>query len=149
MVNYASDSGHNWGWVYCCFSIRAWHIALRVCVSIKDHKKPNLCKKGVFRVREVQVDWTLWIVPCGHSVAKRPSRCFHNLLFLVGVPLKPLAGFICDISEFSYPVMLVNSQLVAFRQLEFLILLCYICSVNKQLDFHIAGMITLKLTSLP
>ena len=43
----------------------------------------------------------------------------------------------------------VNSQLVAFRQLEFLILLCYICSVNKQLDFHIAGMITLKLTSLP
>ena len=56
MVNYASDSGHNWGWVYCCFSIRAWHIALRVCVSIKDHKKPNLCKKGVFRVREVQVD---------------------------------------------------------------------------------------------
>ena len=67
----------------------------------------------------------------------------------VGVSLKPLAGFICDISEFSYPVMLVNSQLVAFRQLEFLILLCYICSVNRQLDFHIAGMITLKLTSLP
>ena len=77
------------------------------------------------------------------------DTAWPSSLFLVGVPLKPLAGFTCDISEFRYPVMLVNSQLVASCKLGFLILLCFISSISKQLDFHKAGMIALKLPSLP
>ena len=44
----------------------------------------------------------------------------------VRVPLWPLAGFVLGRSEFKFSATLVNSQLVAFCQLGFLILLCCI-----------------------
>ena len=44
----------------------------------------------------------------------------------VRVPLWPLAGFVLGRPEFKFSATLVNSQLVAFCQLGFLILLCYI-----------------------
>ena len=44
----------------------------------------------------------------------------------VRVPLWPLAGFVLGLSEFKFSATLVNSQLVAFCQLGFLILLCCI-----------------------
>ena len=42
------------------------------------------------------------------------------------VPLWPLAGFVFGRPEFKFSATLVNSQLVAFCQLGFLILLCCI-----------------------
>ena len=42
----------------------------------------------------------------------------------VRVPLWPLAGFALGRPEFKFSATLVNSQLVAFCQLGFLILLC-------------------------
>ena len=58
--------------------------------------------------------------PCGQGVglAIRRSR--------VRVPLWPLAGFVLGRPEFKFSATLVNSQLVAFCQLGFLILLCCI-----------------------
>ena len=44
----------------------------------------------------------------------------------VRVPLWPLAGFVLGRPEFKFSATLVNSQLVAFCQLGFLILLCCI-----------------------
>ena len=44
----------------------------------------------------------------------------------VRVPLWPLAGFVLGRPEFKFSAMIVNSQLVAFCQLGFLILLCCI-----------------------
>ena len=44
----------------------------------------------------------------------------------VRVPLWPLAGFVLGRSKFKFSATLVNSQLVAFCQLGFLILLCCI-----------------------
>ena len=44
----------------------------------------------------------------------------------VRVLLWPLAGFVLGRPEFKFSAMLVNSQLVAFCQLGFLILLCCI-----------------------
>ena len=44
----------------------------------------------------------------------------------VRVPLWPLAGFVLGRSEFKFSATLVNSHLVAFYQLGFLILLCCI-----------------------
>ena len=44
----------------------------------------------------------------------------------VQVPLWPLAGFVLGRPEFKFSATLVNSQLVAFCQLGFLILLCCI-----------------------
>ena len=44
----------------------------------------------------------------------------------VRFPLWPLAGFVLGRPEFKFSAMLVNSQLVAFCQLGFLILLCCI-----------------------
>ena len=44
----------------------------------------------------------------------------------VGVPLWPLAGFVLGRPEFKFSATFVNSQLVGFCQLGFLILLCCI-----------------------
>ena len=65
--------------------------------------------------RHVEAAW-----PSGQRVglAIRPSR--------VRVPLWPLAGFMLCRPEFKFSATLVNSQLVAFCQLGFLILLCCI-----------------------
>ena len=104
-------------------------------ITKSTYEKIQINQTGLYAVK------TAW--PGAHRVvfAIRRSR--------VGVPLQPLAEFIRGISKFRYPVMLVNSQLVASCQLGFLILLCSISSINKQLNFHMAGMITLKLTSPP
>ena len=137
MVNYGCGSRHNWGWVTGgCFMCWIWHIALRVCVFIKDHKI-NLWK---------DLDQLDCIVRGEDSVARRPSRCFRNPPVPGWSPTLATCWIYCGISKFRYPVMLVNSQLVASWQLGFLILLCSISSINKHLDFHMAGMITLKLT---
>ena len=44
----------------------------------------------------------------------------------VRVPLRPLTGFVLGRAEFKFSATLVNSQLVAFCQLGFLIVLCCI-----------------------
>ena len=65
----------------------------------------------------------------GGSVAERPSGQRVGLAIRrsqVRVPLWPLAGFVFGRPEFKFSATLVNSQLVAFCQLGFLILLCCI-----------------------
>ena len=71
--------------------------------------------KPVGRQRGREAAW-----PCGQRVglAIRRSR--------VRVPLWPFAGFVLGRPEFKFSTTLVNSQLVAFCQLGFLILLCCI-----------------------
>ena len=94
---------------YAC-SVRIKFVQLNHC-SI--HLLLHLCALGVVHDREAA-----W--PSGQLVrlAIRRSR--------VRVPPWPLAGFVLGRPEFKFSATLVNSQLVAFCQLGFLILLCSI-----------------------
>ena len=61
-----------------------------------------------------------------HCVAEWSARRTRNPRSRVRVPLWPLAGFVLGRPKFKFSATLVNSQLVAFCQLGFLILLCCI-----------------------
>ena len=75
----------------------------------------GICGTRITGKLQVEAAW-----PSGQRVglAIRRSR--------VRVPLWPLAGFVLCRPEFKFSATLVNSQLVAFCQLGFLILLCCI-----------------------
>ena len=83
--------------------------------SIASNVRPDRQSKGLAELWRQEAAW-----PSGQRVglAIRRSR--------VRVPLWPLAGFVLGHPEFKFSATLVNSQLVAFCQLGFLILLCCI-----------------------
>ena len=62
----------------------------------------------------------------GGSVAEWSARRTRNPAVPGSSPALPLAGFVLGRPEFKFSATLVNSQLVAFCQLGFLILLCCI-----------------------
>ena len=81
-------------------------------VDIKAHKR-WLGRRGVGRVSMRRRDR----VVCASAIQRPESVC---------VPLWPIAGFVLGRLVFKSSSILINSQLVAFGQLKFLTLLCYI-----------------------
>ena len=78
----------------------------------------NVCAKHQQQRAEPLMPTAAW--PSGQRVGLAIRRS------QVRVPLWPLAGFVLGRPEFKFSATLVNSQLVAFCQLGFLILLCCI-----------------------